>query len=42
MSYQQYKFLQLGQGFTPHHPLPIFRMYQGNVKMMIHQGARRL
>ena len=39
MSYQQREFLQLVQGLTPHHPLPTFRTYQGNVKTLIRQGV---
>jgi len=42
MSYQQRKFLQLIQGLAPHRPLPIFQTYQGDVKMLIHQGAHPL
>ncbi len=42
MSYQQGKFLQLVQALAPHRSLPIFRTYQGDVKTLIHQGARPL
>jgi len=42
MSYQQRKFLQLVQGLAPHHPLPIFWTYQGDIKMLIRQGAHPL